>query len=148
MKNTQIKKTCITCRKEFFVIRRRINTAKYCSKKCFRPSIETIKKLTEFAKRPKSEDWKRKMSLSKISEKNPMWKGDKAGLDAIHIWVLRNKPKPKVCEICKIKEPKDLANISQKYKRDINDFEWLCRRCHMIKDGRMKNLNYGKNKLI
>lgn len=87
-----------------------------------------------------SEAHKHKLSLAKLNEKNPKWKGDKAGLDAIHIWVLRNKPKPKFCEQCNIDEPKDLANISQKYKRDINDFEWLCRRCHMLKDGRMKNL--------
>lgn len=74
------------------------------------------------------------------SKKNGMWKGDKAGLDAIHIWVLRRKPKPKVCEDCKKKPPLDLANISQKYKRDVNDFEWLCRKCHMTKDGRLKKL--------
>ena len=80
------------------------------------------------------------MNKSKnLSEKNGMWKGTKAGLDAIHIWVLRRKPKPKLCENCGKSEPKDLANISQKYKRNINDFEWLCRKCHMIKDGRLKD---------
>lgn len=72
------------------------------------------------------------------NEKNGMWKGDKASLEAIHIWVLARKSKPKFCEDCGIKEPRDLANISQKYKRDVNDFEWLCRRCHMLKDGRLK----------
>jgi len=72
-----------------------------------------------------------------LDSKNGMWKGDKAGLDAIHIWVLMRKPKPEFCVDCGIKPPKDLANISQKYKRDINDFEWLCRRCHMFKDGRL-----------
>jgi hypothetical protein len=25
------------------------------------------------------------------------------------------------------------------YKREINDFKWLCRRCHMKDDGRIKN---------
>lgn len=74
------------------------------------------------------------------NEKNGMWKGNNAGLGAIHVWIKNNKPKPKLCEECTIKNPIDLANISQKYKRDINDFEWLCRRCHMIKDGRLKKL--------
>jgi len=32
----------------------------------------------------------------------------------------------------------DLANISQEYKREISDWEWLCRKCHMTKDGRLK----------
>lgn len=72
-----------------------------------------------------------------LDSNNGMWKGTKAGLEAIHIWVLARKPKPKFCEDCGVKPPKDLANISQKYKRDINDFEWLCRKCHMIKDGRL-----------
>ena len=78
--------------------------------------------------------------LKNLSEENGMWKGIRAGLDAIHIWVLRRKPKPKVCENCRKNKPKDLANISQKYKRDVSDFEWLCRKCHMIKDGRLKKL--------
>ena len=33
--------------------------------------------------------------------------------------------------------PYDLANISQEYRRDVDDFEWLCRSCHMKKDGRI-----------
>ncbi len=73
-----------------------------------------------------------------LNSKNGMWKGNKVGLDAIHMWVLKRKPKPKFCVDCFAKPPKDLANISQKYKRDINDFEWLCRRCHMLKDGRLR----------
>jgi len=31
----------------------------------------------------------------------------------------------------------ELSNISGKYKRDINDYEWLCVKCHRIKDGNM-----------
>jgi len=27
-----------------------------------------------------------------------------------------------------------LANISGEYHRDINDFKWMCRSCHMIMD--------------
>jgi len=71
---------------------------------------------------------------------NPMWKGDKAGLGALHAWVRRHKQKSKLCECCQEKPPFDLANISQEYKRDITDYEWLCRKCHMTKDGRLKTL--------
>jgi len=69
-------------------------------------------------------------------EKNHMWKGDKVGYGALHSWVKRQKPKPKYCECCKKNFVYDLANISGEYKRDINDYEWLCRKCHMKKDGR------------
>lgn len=71
-------------------------------------------------------------------EKHWAWKGKKASLAAIHLWVKRRKPKLKLCAHCKIVPPLDLANISQKYKRDINDFLWLCRKCHMIQDNRTK----------
>jgi hypothetical protein len=75
---------------------------------------------------------------------NPLWKGDDVGYDSLHRWVTRHKPKPKVCEICKTKEPYDLANISGKYKRDVSDFQWLCRSCHMKSDGRLNNLKKGR----
>lgn len=79
-------------------------------------------------------------SNSKKKEKNPMWKGENVGYLALHNWIRRAKPKPILCECCKENRPYDLANISGGYKRDINDFEWLCRSCHMKKDGRINNL--------
>ncbi|MCK5061745.1 hypothetical protein KAR28_04290 [Candidatus Parcubacteria bacterium] len=77
-------------------------------------------------------------SKSKLGKKNPMWKGDDVGYNALHAWINRYLPKPKVCECCKKIPPYDLANKSGKYKRDLSDWEWLCRGCHMTKDGRMK----------
>jgi hypothetical protein len=71
---------------------------------------------------------------------NGLWKGDKISSNPLHGWVRRHKPKPLFCENCKKKEPYDLANISGKYKRDINDFKWLCRRCHMEEDGRLEKV--------
>lgn len=73
-------------------------------------------------------------------EEHHLWKGSTAGYGAIHSWVRRRKPKPYFCEQCGQAPPRDLANISQKYKRDVDDFEWLCRKCHMLKDGRIKKL--------
>jgi len=67
--------------------------------------------------------------------KNPVWKGDDAGYDAIHKWIHKNKPKPELCEECHQKPPTDCANISGEYRRDINDYRWMCRKCHMIFDG-------------
>lgn len=74
-----------------------------------------------------------------IAEKNGVWKGDKVGRVALHLWIKKRLPKPTLCPICKKFPPLDLANISQKYKRDINDFEWLCRSCHIRKENRFVN---------
>ena len=61
---------------------------------------------------------------------NAMWKGNKVKYRALHEWIQNHKPKSKICENCKINPPYELANISGEYKRDVNDFEWLCRSCH------------------
>ena len=119
--NKDMKKICITCKKEFILPDwKQYKNRMLCSKKCAR----------------RDEAWKKNASLKKISYKNPMWKGDSAGYHAIHEWIRRRKKKPDTCENCKNASPMDLANISQEYHRDINDFEWLCRKCHMDKDGR------------
>jgi hypothetical protein len=91
---------------------------------------------------------RKKLSISKLNKKNPMWKGNKVKYDALHAWVRRHKPKPKLCEDCKKRKPYDLANISGKYKRDINDYKWVCRSCHMKGDGRVKSLYTKKVKCI
>lgn len=78
-----------------------------------------------------------KIRRSKLNEKNPQWKGDKVGYTAIHDWVKYRLTKPALCECCGEVPPRDLANISGEYKRDLSDWEWLCRRCHMRKDGRL-----------
>ncbi len=93
------------------------------------------------AKTPEQEKERRKkLKRTKLGNKNPMWKGDKVGYIPLHQWIGNHKPKPKFCEICKKNKPYDLANISGEYKRDVNDFKWLCRSCHMKSDGRMENL--------
>ena len=72
---------------------------------------------------------------------HPSWKGENVTKrTALHSWIRNHKPKPLFCEECSLNKPYDLANISGEYKRDINDFEWLCRSCHMLKDGRLKRL--------
>ena len=99
---------CKCCGKTFQVIPSREKTAKCCS-------LECRKKF-------------------RIGQNNPNWKGNKVQFSALHIWISKNKPKPEFCVCCNKEKPHDLANISGKYNRDINDFEWLCRKCHQIKD--------------
>ena len=76
-------------------------------------------------------------------KKNPNWKkhqNEKISLRALHGWIRRRKPKPSLCVHCHLRPAVDLANISQEYKQNVNDFEWLCRKCHMQKDGRLLKL--------
>ena len=81
-----------------------------------------------------------KKSIAKKGSKNPMWKGDDISYVNLHVWVKNNKPRPGFCEKCNESPPRDLANVSGKYFRDVNDFEWLCRKCHMNGDGRLAKL--------
>jgi hypothetical protein len=89
-----------------------------------------------------SKETKIKMGYSKLGDKNPLWKGNAVSYNALHTWIHKNKPKPELCEQCKKKPPYEIANISGKYRRDINDYRWLCRKCHMLEDGRMNNLKH------
>jgi len=89
---------------------------------------------------------KRCKSCSKLGEKNPIWKGNNVGIKVLHEWIRRHKPKVEFCERCNKKKKLELANISGLYKRDINDYEWLCRKCHMEDDKRMNNLKQFRTK--
>lgn len=78
---------------------------------------------------------------------NGMWKGDEVGYGKLHIWVRLYLPKPDKCEMCKKAEPHDLANITGVYNREFKNWQYLCRRCHMLSDGRMKNLKQYRTEL-
>lgn len=82
---------------------------------------------------------------SKQSSLHPKWKGNQVGIGALHSWVKRHLPKSDLCQLCGLVPPVDLANIADKpnpetYTRDLANWEWLCRRCHMTKDGRIEKL--------
>ena len=79
-------------------------------------------------------------SCANKGELNPSWKGDKVGYYWLHSWIKQHKPKIDLCENCGKDKPYDLANISGEYKRDINDYRWLCRKCHMNEDGRLNKI--------
>lgn len=68
-----------------------------------------------------------------LGSKHGAWKGDDVGIDALHTWVERRLGKPRECSECGTKDAKvyDWANISQEYKRDVEDFKRLCRSCHL-----------------
>jgi len=78
------------------------------------------------------------VNFGKKGDKSSAWKGKKVGYAGLHWWIRKHKPKPDFCEMCGEKQPFEVANISGEYKRDINDFMWVCRKCHMKSDGRLK----------
>src|SRR4051812_31704426 len=67
-------------------------------------------------------------SKAKLDSKNPSWKGDKVKYGALHDWVRTRYTKPELCEHCHTEPPRDLANKSNKYLRNLKDWWYLCRR--------------------
>lgn len=73
--------------------------------------------------------------------RNPAWKGNEAKYNALHMWVRKRKIKPPKCEICNKKtEGLELAKISEKYTRNLEDYKYICYRCHKILDGTIYNI--------
>ena len=71
----------------------------------------------------------------RVNENNKKWKGNNVGYRALHAWVRRKLPKPKSCQKCHHTSwLLDLSNISGNYLRDLSDWEYLCRKCHVNKD--------------
>lgn len=116
---------------------------------------EARHKMSEAKKNP-SEDYRKKLSdklkciwkdpsyrnrviLARVGkcrsgDKINTWKGDCVGYDGLHHWIRRHKPPSETCEHCHQKKPLQAANISGEYKRDVNDYIWLCRKCHTAYD--------------
>ena len=96
-----------------------------------------------------SQKHKLSIKLAKIGDKNPNWIGDKIGYEGLHSYLKRNLKNPFYCKECHKNKKVELHNISKKYIRDLSDWEWLCRKCHMEKDGRMFRRNSdGKFKIL
>ncbi len=62
----------------------------------------------------------------------------------LHRYIQKRIKKPEVCEICKNKGFLELAfknhkagyNTPEIYTRNLKDWHYICRSCHMKKDGR------------
>ena len=115
--NRTEKRMCRVCKKQFFINKTEVKRGGgiVCSRECYYKHMK--------ATRPKEEDsW--------------AWRGDKVGKSALHNWVEKHRGKPRKCEHCKTTKAKcfDWANISQEYKRDLDDWVRLCRKCHSAFD--------------
>ena len=84
-------------------------------------------------KRPKTRTERLNMKGINLTNKNGMWRGDGVGYGALHDFIKFRLTRPNKCQQCGKIGKVDLANISQNYRRDVNDWEWVCRKCHMVK---------------
>lgn len=130
--NGKHRRSCIECATEFNTNATEINRGggKLCSRECY------------YAYQPK-------MLEDKFS-------GTKMTYSGVHEWVKRKLGQPSVCEHCSTTEAKayDWSNISHEYKRDLSDWQRLCRSCHIKYDDmpttRKKTLieRYGTTSMI
>lgn len=133
---------CFICKKSTFFIKCRLNQPRhFCSMNCYKQTLRG---------RKVKESTKNMLRAIRKGDKNPNWKGDTVGYKSLHDWVRGNIKHSDTCMDCGQKKKfLDLANISQEYKRDLSDWEWLCRRCHMVKDGRLERfLKLAKKNVI
>ena len=57
-----------------------------------------------------------------------------------HKWARQRLIKPNKCNRCDIEKQLDLSNNSGFYLLSIDDWEYICRRCHVLKDELGQNL--------
>jgi hypothetical protein len=125
-------RNCLTCKKEF---KPKYNSQKYCSYNC-------SAKATNNAKGKK---WTLESRYNRKKSGNPSWKGNKVGYSGVHTWIKRNWERKGICELCGSNRYVDWHNKDKKYTRNRNDWEELCRKCHMKEDGRINKPKLPKN---
>jgi hypothetical protein len=79
-------------------------------------------------------------------ENHYAWKGDAVQRGQAHAWVRKEllKTKPLVCEICGRTKNIELASINgHVYTRNLEDYMFMCKRCHNDFDGHFDNLKQG-----
>lgn len=143
-----MKKSCKICNNRIFKTwcesKKYFLTKKYCSKQCH---IKAQKNEIPWNKGLKGKQiaWNKGLKNERwLRDGNPNWKGDNVGYSALHTWIKRHLEQPQTCRDCNQPKILDLANISGQYKRELSDWEWLCKSCHVTKD----NLTFRKGKRI
>lgn len=124
---------CLNCGKEFktsnFYLAN--GRGKHCSIECANISKSKLTpwnkgKHTGFA------PWLGKKRPDMEREKNHAWTGENGKYNTKHNWIRKKYGKPQKCEHCGTIEVRmyHWANISGRYKRDIEDWIRLCVPCH------------------
>ena len=111
------------------------STGKYCSRSCV-AKARVKKGIFPTLGIKYSNESREKISKNHAdfsAEKNPNWKGDKVGNCAVHHWIKKLHGFPKKCELCGTTDSTkkyEWANITGKYKRDIENWKRACISCH------------------
>jgi len=77
---------------------------------------------------------------------NAKWKGNEVGYCSLHTWVKRKNGKADICEKCGSKNHVEWANKSHDYKREIEDWIKLCKKCHVKYDRDSNKWGYASKK--
>ena len=126
-------KKCVKCKKElpmtleyFFARKQRASGISSWCKECHKEYMVTYRK-----------DNREKLLKQSVKRTGKYVKKHRQyynNYTNIHEWVRRHKQKPKICCICNERRKLELANISGEYKRDIKDFLYVCKKCHVLFD--------------
>lgn len=133
-------KKCLICGKEFKENWGKTNN--FCSLQCYWKSKKGSKAPSGAFKKGNISWLKGTKGIAKANktsfgkdENHFAWKGEKAGSNAKHSWVYKHKGNAKdyLCINCG-KQASDWSNIDHRYRRILEDYTALCRRCHQIYD--------------
>lgn len=96
-------------------------------KKPYSTSVKSFKERTVYCS---------KKCMHAKGETNVAWVGDKIQKDSLHCWIGREWGNPKKCDICGTTEsPKfEWSNKNHTYKRNREDWQRLCKKCHVHYD--------------
>lgn len=93
-----------------------------------------------------SEETRKKLSESHKTERPWRWKNekisDKSLKERYHKWIVSLKGKPRKCEHCGTTEAKffDWSNKNHQYNKIEDEWQRLCRKCHIRYDIKNNNL--------
>lgn len=129
---------CKNCNKEFYAKKSDVEKRgkKFCSRACYSVMANKIPNSGRLIIGHKKQG---------LGDKNSNWKGDGVGYSALHAWIKTRLKKVDLCQRCDEKKSFDLANKSGLYLRELSDWWWLCRHCHMEIDGRLKLFLLNRN---
>lgn len=127
------KRVCVICSKEFRTTLSEVKRGggNCCSVACWRIRFAGIPH--EFK------------GVVKRGEMSPSWIGDEVGYGGLHSWVKKNLGKQSLCEHCGDTEQKkyEWSNKDHKYRRNLDDWQRLCSKCHRKYDMEVLGIKFG-----
>lgn len=117
-------------------------------------SQETLNRMSmsrkDVPRGPMPLETKLKIGLAQKDNKSARWKGDDVGYSGVHIWVYKEKGKANRCEFADdtCSSFFEWSNISQLYRRNIDDWRQLCRSHHSRYDHFYRKHGYNLERVL